>query len=68
MAAAEIVDLEQLAHELRTPLNGIKSWAHVLETLIDDPDPTLARAIDGILLGVEQQVALIDKLERWTGK
>jgi signal transduction histidine kinase len=66
--AAEISDLEQLAHELRTPLNGIKSWAHVLETLLEDPDPTVARAIDGILLGVEQQVALIDKLEHWPGK
>jgi signal transduction histidine kinase len=68
VAAAQISDLAHMAHELRTPLNGIKSWAHVLETLLEDPDPTVARAIEGILLGVEQQVALIDKLEHWTGK
>jgi len=66
--AADVHDLAQFAHELRTPLNGIKSWAHVLETFLEDPDPTVARAIQGILIGVEQQVALIDRLEHWYGK
>jgi len=53
-----------LAHELRTPLNSIKGWAHVLESLIDDPDPMVVRAIEGILIGVDQQAALIEQMER----
>jgi signal transduction histidine kinase len=52
-----------LAHELRTPLNSIKGWAHVLESLIDDPDPMVVRAIEGILIGVDQQAALIEQME-----
>lgn len=53
----------ELAHKLRTPLNSIKSWAQVLESVIEDPDPMVARAIEGILIGVEQQVALIERME-----
>ena len=53
----------ELAHCLRTPLNSIKSWAHVLEMVIEDPDPMVARAIEGILLGVEQQATLIEQME-----
>jgi signal transduction histidine kinase len=53
----------ELAQELRTPLNSIKNWAHVLETVIEDPDPMVARAIQGILIGVEQQVSLIERME-----
>ena len=56
-------DAAELAHELRTPLNSIKSWAHVLETVIEDPDPMVARSIEGILLGVEQKAALIEWME-----
>lgn len=68
-APPEVLErVAQVAHELRTPLNGIKSWTHVLETALESPDPMVLRAIEGILLGVEQQVALIEKLERWDGK
>ena len=58
-----MTDPADIAHELRTPLNSIKSWAHVLETVIEDPDPMVSRAIEGILIGVEQQAALIEQME-----
>ena len=51
-----------VSHELRSPLNGIKSWTHVLENQLRDPDPTVQRALAGIMLGVEHQVRLIDDL------
>jgi signal transduction histidine kinase len=52
-----------VSHELRSPLNGIKSWTHVLENqLREDDDPTTKRAVAGIVIGVEQQVRLIDDL------
>lgn len=52
-----------VSHELRSPLNGIKSWTHVLENqLQESDDPTVQRAIAGIMIGVEQQVRLIDDL------
>ena len=52
-----------VCHELRSPLNGIKSWTHVLETRVQGcDDPTIVRAIAGIMTGVEQQVRLIDEL------
>ena len=51
-----------VSHELRSPLNGIKSWTHVLDNHLRDPDPTVRRAIAGILIGVEHQVRLIDDL------
>ena len=51
-----------VSHELRSPLNGIKSWTHVLANQITDADPTVRRAIAGILIGVEHQVRLIDDL------
>ena len=58
-----MTDAADIAHELRTPLNSIKSWAHVLETVIENPDPMVSRAIEGILIGVEQQAALIERME-----
>jgi PAS domain S-box-containing protein len=51
-----------VSHELRSPLNGIKSWAHVLEGQLREADPTVRRAIEGIMIGVEHQVRLIDDL------
>lgn len=51
-----------LSHELRAPLNGIRSWTAVLQNAIPEPDPMVARAIDGILIGVEHQVRLIEDL------
>ena len=52
-----------ISHELRSPLNGVKSWAHVLENHVrDSGDETLQRAVAGILIGVDQQVRLIDDL------
>jgi len=51
-----------VSHELRSPLNGIKSWTHVLANQLADADPTVRRAIAGILIGVEHQVRLIDDL------
>jgi signal transduction histidine kinase len=56
-------DVADLAHKLRTPLNSIKSWVQVLESLIEHPDPMVARAIEGILIGVDQQVVLIERME-----
>ena len=56
-------DVEQLAHDLRAPLNGIRSWVAVLENLLVESDPMVSRALDGILLGVQEQSRLIDKLE-----
>ena len=51
-----------VSHELRSPLNGIKSWTHVLENQLRDADPTIRRALAGIMIGVEHQVRLIDDL------
>ena len=51
-----------VSHELRSPLNGIKSWTHVLENQLRDADPTVRRAIAGIMIGVEHQVRLIEDL------
>jgi PAS domain S-box-containing protein len=51
-----------VSHELRSPLNGIKSWTHVLDGHLRDPDPTVRRALAGIMIGVEHQVRLIDDL------
>src|SRR5258708_1808745 len=51
-----------VSHELRSPLNGIKSWTHVLENHLRDADPTIRRALAGIMIGVEHQVRLIDDL------
>lgn len=51
-----------VSHELRSPLNGIKSWTHVLENQLRASDPTIKRAIAGIMIGVEHQVRLIDDL------
>ena len=55
--------LSMISHELRSPLNGVKTWAHVLENhLCDGDDETVRHAVAGILLGVDQQVHLIDEL------
>ena len=54
-------EFQHLSHELRSPLNGIKSWAHVLENQLRDPDPATRRALQGILTGVEDQVRLIER-------
>ena len=51
-----------VSHELRSPLNGIKSWTHVLENQLRDADPTVKRAIAGIMIGVDHQVRLIEDL------
>ena len=51
-----------VSHELRSPLNGIKSWAHVLENQLRDAEPSVRRALAGIMSGVDHQVRLIDDL------
>jgi len=51
-----------VSHELRSPLNGIKSWAHVLEDKLRDAEPSVRRALTGIMIGVDHQVRLIDDL------
>jgi PAS domain S-box-containing protein len=51
-----------VSHELRSPLNGIKSWTHVLESQLGDAQPTVKRALAGIMIGVEHQVRLIEDL------
>jgi PAS domain S-box-containing protein len=67
-AAAESATLARdqflaiVSHELRSPLNGIKSWTHVLQGRLRDADPTVTRALNGIMIGVEHQVRLIEDL------
>jgi PAS domain S-box-containing protein len=51
-----------VSHELRSPLNGIRSWTHVLQSQLRDADPTVIRALNGIMIGVEHQVRLIEDL------
>jgi len=53
-----------VSHELRAPLNGIQSWAHVLENYVQDlaSTPLAQRALQGIKIGVGQQVRLIEDL------
>ena len=53
--------LESLVHDLRTPLNGIQTWTHVLENQ-GVTDELSQRAVQGILIAVEQQARLIDQL------
>jgi PAS domain S-box-containing protein len=54
--------LSILSHDLRTPLNGIKTWAHFLDNQLQDADDPIRRAVAGIMIGVDQQVRLIDDL------
>ena len=67
-AAAESATLARdqflavVSHELRSPLNGIKSWTHVLQSRLREADPTVARALNGIMIGVDHQVRLIEDL------
>jgi PAS domain S-box-containing protein len=53
-----------VSHELRAPLNGIQSWAHILENYVKDAtaSPLAQRALNGIRIGVGQQVRLIEDL------
>jgi PAS domain S-box-containing protein len=54
-----------VSHELRAPLNGIQSWAHVLENYVKEDSistPLAKRALQGIKVGVGQQVRLIEDL------
>lgn len=51
-----------LAHDLRAALNGIKTWTHVLEAHLGTQDPIARRALDGILLGVADQVRVIERM------
>lgn len=54
--------MTDLAHDLRSPLNGIQGWTHVLGSRLADADAPVRRALEGITLGVEQQVRLINDL------
>ncbi len=51
--------MADLAHDLRSPLNGIQGWTHVLESRLNVADALTKRALEGIMLGVQQQVQLI---------
>lgn len=53
-----------VSHELRAPLNGVQSWAHILENYVKDAtsSPLAQRALNGIRIGVAQQVRLIEDL------
>lgn len=55
--------LRQVSHDLRAPLNNIQSWVHVLESQISSNDtPLVHRALEGIKLGVQQQVKIIEAM------
>jgi len=54
--------LSIVSHDLRTPLNGIKTWAHFLDLQLRDADASVRRAIEGVMIGVDQQARLIDDL------
>jgi signal transduction histidine kinase len=55
--------LDIAAHDLRSSLNGIRSWATLLESCVGDhPDPRVRRAIEGIHIGVDQQLGVIENL------
>ena len=55
--------LDIAAHELRSSLSGIRSWATLLESRVGDhPDPLVRRAIEGIHIGVDQQLGVIESL------
>src|SRR5690606_41055739 len=51
--------MADLAHDLRSPLNGIQGWTHVLESRLNVADALTKRALEGIMLGVQEQVQLI---------
>ena len=53
-----------LAHDLRTPLGAIHTWARFLQDYLGDGDPQVTRALEGIVIGVEQQLALIERATR----
>ena len=65
-APAAAADAVRLAHDLRASLNGLRTWSQVLaERLRGHPDPLVARALEGIRAGVDQQVRLIEeRIER----
>lgn len=52
--------LSVASHDLRSPLNAMHSWAYVLERRLTASDENLARALDGIRIGIEQQTKLLE--------
>ena len=50
-----------LAHDLRTPLGAIHAWARFLQDYLGEGDPQVVRALEGIALGVRQQLELIER-------
>lgn len=55
--------LSHASHALRTPLNAIQGWTYVLAHQLNDTEDGLTRrALDGIRTGIDQQVALLDRL------
>ena len=49
-----------VAHELRSALNAIKSWAHIIETQLPEPSAIVQRGLEGIRVGIAQQVGIIE--------
>lgn len=54
----------ELAHRLRGPLNDLLLWTAVLEHQLAGASPVVQRALAGLQRAVQQQVGLIETLER----
>jgi signal transduction histidine kinase len=55
---------EQLAHRLRGPLNTLVIWSAVLQRQLQDAPPLVQRSLAGLCEAVEEQVRIIEELER----
>ena len=58
---------DQLAHRLRGSLNTLVLWSAVLQRQLQDASPLVQRSLAGLCEAVEEQVRIIEELERAAG-